>query len=178
MGKLADRIAERSRARIEALAFDIADRGFAAAEDYCRMAFFEADGPLADLRLNCAIALVEHMPGDAALADPAVDSILRQHCSNAIAMGEALSQPLRDFAAQALLTAPAKAGKGKPAAVSAWHKMVVIQLIRDLRDAGIPAYHGEGQDADALFYATDAVAAVLGVKERTARGWWKDRGDI
>lgn len=178
MGRLADRIAERNRARVDALAFDIADRGFVAAEEYVRSVFEATDGPLAELRKNCAIALVEHMPGDLAIETPAVDEILRQHCANAIAAGDRLSLALRAFAARAMLSAPQKVGKGRPAAGSAWQKVVVAQIIRDLRDAGIPAYHGDGADADAEFYATDAVGAALGLKERTVREWWKKRGAV
>lgn len=178
MGKLADRIAERTRSRVEALAMDIAERGFVAAEEYARSAFDESNGPLADLRLTCAIALVEHAPGDAALHDPAIDSLLRKHCSDTIASGESLSPALRDFAAKAILTVPAKAGKGRPAASNAWQKLVVIQVIKDLQEAGIPAYHGKGTLADALFYGTDAVASALDVSESTVRSWWRSRGDI
>lgn len=173
MARLADRIAERTRARVEALAFDIADRGFAAAEDYARRAFEAADGPMADLRSACAIALVEHLPRDPAIESPAVDATLRQHCAEAIAAGESLSPALRTFAARAMLVAPKSAGKGRPAALSAWQRVVAAQVIRDLQDAGIPAYHGDGTDSDALFYGTDPVAAAIGVKERTVRGWWK-----
>ena len=43
------------------------------------------------------------------------------------------------------------------------------------QDAGIPAYHGDGADCEALFYGTDAVAAAIGVKERNVREWWKKR---
>ena len=178
MARLADRIAQRTRARVEALAFDIADRGFVAAEEYAHSAFEASDGPLAELRKTCAITLVERMSGDPAIESPAVDAILRLHCADAIAAGDSLSPALRAFAARALLASPKKAGKGRPAATSAWQRLVVAQVIRDLNEAGIPAYHGDGSKADAKFYATDAVASALGVKERTVRQWWKERGDI
>lgn len=173
MARLADRIAERTRSRVEALAFDIADRGFVGAEEYARSAFRAADWPMADLRKACAIALVEHMPSDPAIECPAVNALLRQHCAGAIAAGESLSPALRAFAARAMLVAPKSAGKGRPAALSAWQRVVAVQVIHDLQDAGIPAYHGDETGSDALFYGTDAVAAALGVKERTVRGWWK-----
>ena len=70
MARLADRIAERNRARVEALAFDIADRGFVAAEEYARSAFEASDGPLAEFRKAYAITLVEHR-----LGDPAIESL-------------------------------------------------------------------------------------------------------
>jgi hypothetical protein len=176
MANLIDRIEKRSRFRIETLALDIANRDFIAAEEYARRAFNESDEPLADLRRQCAIALVEHSPGDSSpLTDPAINSELRQHCAKAIASGEAMSPALRDFAAQAILIAPTKAGKGRPAASTVWQKLVVIQVISDLRGAGIPVYHGDGQDSDARFYGTDVVASALGVEERTIRGWWKQR---
>ncbi len=178
MGKLADRVAERTRSRVEALAMEIAERGFAAAEEYARSAFDDSNGPLSDLRLTCAITLIEDSPEDAALADPAIDAILRKHCSEAIAAGESLSPALSDFAAKAIQTEPQKAGKGRRAAYNAWQKLVVIQVITDLQEAGIPAYHGKGTLADALFYGTDAVASALDVSESTVRSWWKGRGDI
>lgn len=168
MGSLTDRIAERTQARVEALAFDIADRGFVAAEEYARSAFQAADGPMAELRKNCAIALVEHIPGDLAIETPAVEAILRQHCADAFGSGESLSSALRAFAARAILAAPKKVGKGRPTAASAWQRVVAYQIIRDLKDAGVPVYHGDGADTEAEFYATDAVAAALGVKERTS----------
>jgi hypothetical protein len=178
MARLADRIAERTRARVEALAFDIADRGFVAAEEYARSAFDASDGPLAELLKSWAIALVEHKPSDPAIDSPAVDAILRLHCAEAIAAGDSLSPALRAFAAHALLAAPQKEGRGRPAAANAWERLVVAQVIRDLKEAGVPVYYGDDSLAEAEFYATRAVASVLGVKERTVKKWWQERGDI
>lgn len=175
MARVVDRIAERTRHRVAALAFDIARRGFPAAEEYARGLFRAAGASEVDASKALAIWLIEHEPNNPAIKCFAADAFLRQHCADAIAAGERLSPALSEFASRAILRAPTKGGKGRPASASGWQRIVAFQVIRDLQDAGIPAYHGDGADCDALFYGTDVVHAAIGVKERTVRGWWKKR---
>lgn len=178
--RIRDRMECNYRDRIDALAFDVADRGFVAAEEYARKTMDGTGEAGADINRRCAVALAELDPDNADLQHWLVDGRLREHCSEAIAQGRTLSEPLRAFAANALLTAPQTRGRGKPAVVPGLTREVAIQIMRDLRDAGVPVYHGDGQDSDAEFYATDAVVSALAdqgldVAERTVREWWQKR---
>lgn len=176
MSRLTNRLAKAQHHRIETLALDIARHGFDAAVEYTKSALSDGNPALAELHLTAAIRTLEADPDSPALKTPEADAALRAHCSTLIADGQALAPALRAFAARAMLNSPAKSGRGKPSAVNAWQKPVVLQIIVDMQKAGIPAYHGAGTDADAPFYATDAIAAAIGVSERTVREWWQKRG--
>lgn len=176
MSRLANRLAKAQRYRIETLALDIARHGFDAAVKYTKSALIDGNPALAELHLTAAIRTLEADSDAQVLKTPEADAALRAHCSALLADGRPLTPALRAFAAGAMLTGPIKGGRGKPSAITAWQKLIVIQVIVDMQNAGIPAYHGQGTDADAPFYATDAIAAAIGVSERTVREWWQKRG--
>lgn len=52
-------------------------------------------------------------------------------------------------------------------------RMIAVAVLRDLTDAGVPVYHNGSTDA--AFYAVDAVAEAMGIKERRLRDWWQQR---
>jgi len=175
--KITDRIAARHKTRIDALAQAIREDGFDAAIKYAE-SILEGDGSTAhDFRKTAAIAMAALTPDDPALWDNHnVNTILRKVCAEAIANAEALSAPLRKFAAAALLKPIPAKRKGRPS--DQWQRILVCAVLEDLKLAGIPVYHGDGQDTDAPFYAVDAVATVLGNKERTIRAWWQQRAKV
>lgn len=172
---LRSRIAARNKARVDTLALAIKERGIDAAIEFAKEAIDDTSDVGHAFRCNAALALIELQPDDQAVwRDHTINVILRQHCASAIERGEALSPALRAFAAKALVqTAPPK-GRGRRN--DQWVQVLAIAALRDLSAAGVPVYHNGSTDA--AFYAVDAVAAAMGVKERRLRDWWQDRDGL
>lgn len=179
--KIADRIAARNQARIDALRQAIKTDGIEAAIGYAESVLKGEGSTNLNFRKLVAIQVVQLCPDEPAIwNDRELNTILRSICAEAIASGEALSEHLQAFASQALMKSIPAKGRGQPSDL--WQRQLACTVLRDLGSAGVPVYHGDGQNTDADFYAVDAVAIVLGNKERTLRGWWQQRtetlGDI
>ncbi len=172
--KLADRIAARNQARIDALRLAINRDGIQAAIDYAQSVLEGEGSTNLSYRKLVAMQIVELNPSDPAIwNDRELNTILRSICAEAIASGEALSEHLQAFASQALMKSIPAKGRGQPG--DPWQRHLACTVLRDLGSVGVPVYHGDGQNTDADFYAIDAVAIVLGNKARTIKAWWQDR---
>lgn len=179
--KITDRIAARHKTRIDALAQAIREDGFDAAIKYAET-ILEGDGSTAhDFRKTAAIAMAALTPDDPALWDNHdVNTILRKVCAEAIANAEALSAPLRKFAATALLKPIPAKRKGRPS--DQWQRILVCAVLEDLKLAGIPVYQSDESNGKAPITGVQIVMKALPLEERTLRGWWQSRlkiaGDI
>jgi hypothetical protein len=172
--KLADRIAARNQARIDALRQAIKRDGIEAAIEFADSVLKGEGSTNLNFRKLVAVQVVQLNPDEPAIwYDRELNTILRSICAEAIASGEALSEHLRVFASQALMKSIPAKGPGQPG--NPWQRHLACTVLRDLGLAGVPVYHGDGQTTDADFYAIDAVAIVLGNKARTIKAWWQDR---
>ena len=172
--KIADRIAARNQARIDALAQAINRDGIEAAIEYAESVLRGEGSTNLKFRKLRAIQIVELNPNEPAIwHDRELNTILRSICAEAIASGVALSEHLRAFASQALMKSVPAKRPGQPSDL--WQRHLACTVLRDLGLAGVPVYHGDGQNTDADFYAIDAVAIALGNKARTIKAWWQDR---
>lgn len=170
-------IENAQKARIDILSSDLRNRGFEAAVEFAKNCVFEADEAFTVMRLNMALAVVELSSDDKIVyQNHDMNLILRQHCAGKISIGEQLSHKLRVFAARSLIESPPSQKRGRP--TSRWTKILALGILRDLRTAKIPVYHGDQTSADAQFYGVDAVAAAIGTDERTLRGWWQKRAEL
>jgi hypothetical protein len=176
---LPGRIAARNKARIDQLAIDIIERGIDAAIEFSR-ASIEGEGEVGKAsKRSAGLALLELQPDNPAIwSNHELNVLLREHGAQLIANGEPLTPALRVFAARALTVPPPPKRKGRPS--NQWTQVLAIAALRDLAEAGVPVYHNGSTDA--AFFAVDAVAAAIGIKERSLRDWWQDRkrifGDI
>ena len=172
--KLADRIAARNQARIDALHQAIERDGIEAAIKYAESVFKGEGSSNLYFRQLLAIQLVQLCPDDPAIWDDReLNTILRSICAEAIATGETLSEHLREFASQALMKSIPAKRPGQPG--DPWQRHLACTVLRDLSSADVPVYHGDGQNTDADFYGIDAVAIALGNKPRTIKSWWQER---
>lgn len=174
-GSVSGRIERRNQARIASLAISIKDRGIDAAIEFAKSAVDGTSDVGHAFRRNAVLALFEHQPdGQAVWRDHTINVILRQHCASVMERGEELSPALRAFAAKALVQPAPPKGRGRRN--DQWVQVLAIAALRDLSAAGVPVYHNGSTDA--AFYAVDAVAAAMGIKERRLRDWWQDRDDL
>lgn len=175
--KITDRIAARHKARIDALTQAIRKDGLDAAIKYAE-SILEGDGSTAhDFRKHAAVAMAALTPDDPALWDNhELNTILRKVCAEAIANGDALSAPLRKFAAAALLKPIPAKRKGRPS--DQWQRILVCAVLEDLKLAGIPVYQSDESNGKAPITGVQIVREVLSLQERTLRGWWQSRPKI
>jgi hypothetical protein len=172
--KIADRIAARNQARIDALRLAINRDGIQAAIDYAQSVLEGEGSTNLSYRKLVAMQVVELNPSDPAIwNDRQLNTILRSICAEAIASGEALSEHLRAFASQALMKAMPPRGRGQPSDL--WQRHLVLAVLRDLKLANIPAYYGESSNGRAKFTGVQIVRKIIPLEERTLREWWQSR---
>ena len=172
--KLADRITARNQARIDALRLAINRDDIQAAIDYAQSVLEGEGSSNLSYRKLVAMQILELNPSDPAIwNDRELNTILRSICAEAIASGEALSEHLRAFASQALMKAMPPRRRGQPSDL--WQRHLVLAVLRDLKLAGVPVYHGEDSNAKANFTGVQIVKRILLIPERTLREWWQSR---
>ena len=172
--KIADRIAARNQARIDALRQAINNDGIQAAIDYAQSVLEGEGSTNLSYRKLVAKQIVELNPSDPAIwNDRELNIILRSICAEAIASGEALSEHLKAFASQALMKAMPPRGRGQPSDL--WQRHLVLAVLRDLKLAHIPAYYGESSNGQAKFTGVQIVRKIIPLEERTLREWWQSR---
>jgi hypothetical protein len=172
--KIADRIAARNQARIDALRQAIKTDGIEAAIEYAESVLKGEGSTNLKFRKLLAIQVVELNPNEPAIWDDReLNTILRSICAEAIASGESLSEHLRAFASQALMKAMPPRGRGQPG--DQWQRYLVLAVLRDLNLAKVPVYHGEASNAKANFTGVQIVKRILLIPERTLREWWQSR---
>jgi hypothetical protein len=175
--KLADRIAARNQARIDALRLAISRDGIQPAIDYAQSVLEGEGSTNLSYRKLVAMQVVELNPSDPAIwNDRELNTILRSICAEAIASGEALSAHLRAFASQALEKVIPARGRGQPGDL--WQRHLVLAVLRDLKLAGVPVYHGEDSNAKANFTGVQIARKIVPVEEKTLSEWWKSRQKI
>jgi hypothetical protein len=172
--KIADRIAARNQARIDALRLAISRDGIQPAIDYAQSVLEGEGSTNLSYRKLVAMQIVELNPSDPAIwNDRELNTILRSICAEAIVSGEALSEHLRAFASQALMKAMPPRRRGQPSDL--WQRHLVLAVLRDLKLANIPAYYGESSNGQAKFTGVQIVRKIIPLEERTLREWWQSR---
>jgi hypothetical protein len=175
--KLADRIAARNQARIDALAQAIKRDGIDAAIEYAQSALEGEGSTNLSYRKLVAMQIFELNPSDPAIwNDRELNTILRSICAEAITSGEALSEKLRTFASLALMESIPARRRGQPSDM--WQRHLVLAVLRDLNLAKIPVYHGTASNAKANFTGVQIVREIMPLEERTLRDWWQSRPKI
>lgn len=172
--RVAERIAKRNKARIDALARAIEERGLEAAMEYAQAVILGNSNSSQAYRSSAALGLLELLPEDRIpWQDHEVNMILRGLSAELIAKGQKLPPALCAFAAKALLMSPPAKRRGRPS--DTWLRELVYVTLRDLKLAGITVYEGDGSNGRADFTGVQVVFKVIEREERTLRKWWQDR---